>query len=87
MFQKFFMFKANGNLAYMLSMNPGGQLKTWWPEAPNPADIHADFYMMYTDIIENQRVDDSFVLLLRCVYIMGENNKFVTLLFLLFFLQ
>ena len=79
--QKHFAFKANGKLAYMLGMNPGVPITAREPEAPNPSDIHAGFYTMYvyTDVIEYQRVGDSFAPLLRCVHITGENNKVVTI--------
>lgn len=45
------------------------------------ADIYSGFYTMYvyTNIIDYQRGGDSFVPLFRCVHIMGENNKVVTL--------
>lgn len=63
----------------MLGMNPEGLLIYQEPEAPNPT--HAGFYTMYvyTDILEYQWVGDSFVPLLRCIHITGENNKVITI--------
>jgi len=48
--------------------------------APHQTDIRAGFYTMYvyTDIIQYQSVGDSYVPLLRCVHITGENNEIVS---------
>lgn len=70
-----------GKLGYILGMEETTHLTPIEPVAPYLADIHAGFYTMfvYTDIIHHQRVGDSFVPLLRCVHISGENNEIVTL--------
>ena len=78
---KTYSLGAKGNLSRMLGLEQNKVLTRHEPEAPYPADVHAGFYTMfvYTDIIHYQRVGDSFVPLLRCVHITGENNKIVTL--------
>lgn len=81
----------DGKLAIILGLKPGVMLesavvKTSDQEtfqkqyAPHVADIYGAFYTfyVYTDIIDYQTVGDSFVPLLRCVHISGNNNDVVT---------
>lgn len=84
-----------GRLAQMLGVIPGvawgtpsestmgNQPDVTRHYAQYPADIHGGLNTLYiyTDIIEYQAVGDSFVPLLRCVQISGENNDVVTVAF------
>lgn len=82
-----------GRLAIILGLKPGAAIEsakkhdenyiggvTPVTYAPHQADINGGFYTLYiyTDIIEYQSVGDSYVPLLRCVHIDGENNKIVS---------
>lgn len=51
------------------------------PEDKTCGDIQGGFYSLfvYSDIIEHQRVGDSFAPLLRCVEVTGNNNSMVTI--------
>lgn len=77
---KNYTFRTYGNLARILGLG-NNNLTCAEPEACYPADIHAGFYNMfvYTDIIQYQRVGDSFVPLLRCVHISGKQHEIVSI--------
>ena len=77
-----------GRLAHILGFTPGEEFElhpstTPIVYAPHPSDIYGGCYNMfiYTDIVDYQRVGDSYVPLLRCINTTDDSRRVPTLIF------